>query len=394
MNSTTASLEDIAKISSGDGAPQDSKSFSDSGIPFIRAGSLVKLLNGSNESNLEKISDEVIGKRRMRIYPKDTVVFAKSGMSCTKGHVYQLRQSSCVVNHLAAIECGPKINPNFLLRWFQLNSPSRLIANAAYPSIKISDIRALKIPLPPLEEQKRIAAILDAADDLRRKRKQTLEELDNLLQSAFLDLFGDPVENPMGWPRRALEEIVSETKLGLVRSAKEFGWDYPVPYVRMDAVTNTGKFLPEKVQRTDASDDEIAAYSLRKGDFLFNTRNSKELVGKVCVFPGPDGWLYNNNLMRIRFKKGIDPYVIATQFSFNPVKRELEQRKSGTTNVFAVYWKSLKSLPVVVPDAELQLNFAKVVGKIEAQKALMRKQLIEFDDLFASLQQRAFNGEL
>jgi len=252
----------------------------------------------------------------------------------------------------------------------------------------------LLFPLPPLAEQKRIAAILDAADALRAKRRESLAQLDTLLQSTFLDIFGDPVTNPKGWEEKTIEEIVSDTKLGLVRSSEEFGWDFPIPYVRMDALTIDGKFLPDKVQYTDANKKEKASYSLQPGDLLFNTRNSKELVGKVCVYTGPQGWLFNNNLMRIRFKGGIEPNVIAAQFQFQRVQRELEQRKSGTTSVFAVYWKSLKTLPVLVPPIDLQRRFATIVASIEAQKGRLRQHLAELDTLFASLQQRAFNGEM
>ena len=229
---------------------------------------------------------------------------------------------------------------------------------------------------------------------MRAKRRESLAQLDTLLQSTFLDMFGDPVTNPMGWEEEPIEQIVSDTKLGLVRSATEFGWDYPTPYVRMDALTSDGKFLPEKVQFTSANEKEKESFALHPGDFLFNTRNSRELVGKVCVFPGPHGWLFNNNLMRIRFRDEIEPSVIAAQFQFRRVQRELEQRKSGTTSVFAVYWKSLRTLPVLVPASELQRRFATIVESVERQKARLRAHLAELDTLFASLQSRAFNGQL
>jgi type I restriction enzyme S subunit len=162
----------------------------------------------------------------------------------------------------------------------------------------------------------------------------------------------------------------------------------------MDALTRDGKFLHEKVQFTDASEKERESFSLRPGDLLFNTRNSKELVGKVCVYTGSDGWLFNNNLMRIRFKEGIEATVVATQFQFQRVQRELEQRKSGTTSVFAVYWKSLKTLPILIPPLDLQHRFATIVESIESHKTHLRAHLTELDTLFDSLQSRAFNGEL
>ena len=255
-------------------------------------------------------------------------------------------------------------------------------------------LKETQIPLPPLAEQKRIAGILDAADALRAKRREALAQLDTLIQSTFLDMFGDPVTNPMGWVETPFGDIATDTKLGMVRSSKEFGWDFGIPYVRMNAVTGDGYFLPDKVQSTHADEEEVEAFALRPGDFLFNTRNSKELVGKVCVFPGPEGWLFNNNLMRVRFRADVEPWVIAMQFRFRRVERELEKRKSGTTSVFAVYWKSLRTLPVLVPPSNLQHRFAAIVESVEHQKARQRAHLAELDTLFASLQSRAFRGDL
>ena len=293
---------------------------------------------------------------------------------------------------------GPDVDPHYFGHYFRTSLYrhviSRLAAGVNINNLRNEHLDNLQIPLPPLAEQKRIAGILDAADALRAKRREALAELDTLLQSTFLDLFGDPVTNPKGWESRPFGEITADTKLGLVRSSKEFGWDFKVPYVRMDAVTATGAFLPDKVQRTNADERELKDYALKSGDFLFNTRNSKQLVGKVCVFPGPEGWLFNNNLMRVRFYAGVEPTVIAMQFRFRSVQHELEKRKSGTTSVFAIYWKSLKTLPVLVPPSDLQRRFAAIVESVEQQKACQRAHLSELDTLFASLQSRTFRGDL
>lgn len=400
MTTALFALESLASVRTGDGAPQEATSFGSTGIPFIRAGSLINLLGGLDESELEHIPLLEVKKRRMQKFPAGTIVFAKSGMSCTKGHVYELKSECCVVNHLAAIECGPNLDSRFLLRWLERNPPSRLIANPSYPSIKISDIRSDKVDIPhkngkpDLEEQKRIAAILDKADAIRRKRKQALRLTDDFLRSLFLDMFGDPVTNPKGWDEVDFGELVESTRLGMVRSSTEFGWDMPVPYVRMDAITNDGGFLHEKVQGTNATKEEIQSYGLQPGDFLFNTRNSKELVGKVAVYPGPTGATFNNNLLRIRFKKSADPYFVCFQFQFARVQRELESRKQGTTSVFAVYWKNLRTLPVLMPPIELQREFRACADKVAETRLFMDREANEAASLFSSLQQRAFRGEL
>jgi len=348
---------------------------------------------------------------------------AKGYTQFCKGDVLIAKITPCMENGKAAhvngtataVGCGStefhvlrakkSVWPRYLfhLIW---NDPFRRLAarnmtgSAGQKRVPKSFLENHKIPLPhkdgkpDLDEQRRIAAILDKADAIRRKRQQALRLTDDFLRSVFLDMFGDPVTNPKGWDEVEFGELVKSTKLGMVRSSKEFGWDLPVPYVRMDAVTNDGAFLPDKVQGTEASKEDIEAYGLEPGDFLFNTRNSKELVGKVAVFPGPAGATFNNNLMRIRFRQSADPYFVCQQFQFARLQRELEARKQGTTSVFAVYWKNLQTLPILCPPPELQLDFRGIVDKITTVRIPMTSWAAESNDFFASLQQRAFQGEL
>jgi type I restriction enzyme, S subunit len=311
-----------------------------------------------------------------------------------RGIAYTIEGKTWVNNHAHVIRTGESIQKQYLVRVLENYDVTPWITGSTRAKLTKAGASKILIPLPPLSEQKRIASILDASDALRAKRREALEQLDTLLQSTFLDMFGDPVTNPKGWEEVEFETIIESKKLGMSRGSKEFGWGMPIPYVRMDAITNDGRFLRDKVQGTNATQKDVDTYALKSGDFLFNTRNSKELVGKVAIFRETEGWTFNNNIMRIRFIDGVEPDVVCTQFRFARVQQSLNNRKSGTTSVFAVYWKSLKTLPILVPPVALQESFARIVEKIEAQKARMREQLTELDTLFATLQQRAFNGEL
>jgi type I restriction enzyme, S subunit len=310
-----------------------------------------------------------------------------------RGIAYVIEGKTWVNNHAHVLRPKKCIDLRFLLRVLENYDVTPWITGSTRAKLTKGAASNIEIPLPPLTEQKRIAAILDKSDSIRRNLQESLRLSDGFLRSVFLDMFGDPVTNPKGWNEVPFGELVESTKLGMVRSSTEFGWDMPVPYVRMDALNNDGGFLPEKVQGTQATKKDIAAYGLERGDFLFNTRNSKELVGKVAVYPGPSGATFNNNLMRIRFKKA-DPYFICHQFRFPRVKRELEARKQGTTSVFAVYWKNLATLPVLSPPESKQKEFRKSSDKIERSRSTLSQQLSEANHLFSALQQRAFRGEL
>ena len=385
-------LGDVCEVTTGQAAPQIPDAFSSSGVPFVRAGSLQALCAGSSESSLELIQPANAKRFRLRLFPEDTVVFAKSGMSANLGRVHRLSQDCYLVSHLAAVLPSPAVDPGYLHRWFECNPASRLITNEAYPSIKTSTIQDIRVPLPPLPEQRRIAAILDKADALRAKRRLAIAKLDQLLQSVFLEMFGDPVVNPKGWPEVALDELVASTKLGVIRSASEFGFDpkFGVPYVRMDAISREGQFLPDRVQRTKAAPAELQENSLQYGDLLFNTRNSRELVGKSAIFNQQGEWIFNNNLMRIRFRPQASHHYIHSYLYSNRGHRELEARKSGTTSVFAVYHKDLKTLPIPLPPRSLQEKFAEICKSVDQSKGRLETEATQMNALMASLQHSFF----
>ena len=121
--------------------------------PFVRAGSLERLVSGESEQTLELIASEQAAKYRLRLFPAGTIVFAKSGMSAKLGRVHMLGSPCYVVSHLATIEPSSGVNGRWLMHWFSKNSPTSLVANEAYPSIRISEIDSLEVLLPAPEEQ-------------------------------------------------------------------------------------------------------------------------------------------------------------------------------------------------------------------------------------------------
>lgn len=198
MSWCPATLGDLCEVSTGQSAPQDADAFSDIGRPFIRAGSLDHLVSGGSEDALEKISEENARRYRMRLFPAGTIVFAKSGMSATLGRVYRLRGPCYVVSHLATLIPSKRLDGDFLLRWLEANPPSRLIANEAYPSIKTSEVQNVQIPLPALQEQARIAAILNKADVIRQKRKQAIRYCEDIKASIMDSTLKESNETEIG----------------------------------------------------------------------------------------------------------------------------------------------------------------------------------------------------
>ncbi|MES9818707.1 MAG: restriction endonuclease subunit S [Candidatus Thiodiazotropha sp.] len=314
-------LSEVCDITAGQSAPQDSDAFGPEGHPFIRAGSLNALTNGGSENDCEHLTEKKAQQYRMRLFPKDTIVFAKSGMSAKIGRVYRLKAPAYIVSHLAAVTPGKDVDPSYLQRWFERNPPSRLIPNEAYPSIRTSEIGALKIELPKKSEQKRIAAILDKADAIRRKRQQAIQLADEFLRSVFLDMFGDPGTNPNNWPMGTIRELAADVRYG---SSSKAGAKGKFPILRMNNITYTGSWNFDDLKYINLSEKDQAKYLVHQGELLFNRTNSKELVGKTAVYRETSPMAFAGYLIRVRTNELANPEYISAYLNSRHGKLTLE----------------------------------------------------------------------
>jgi type I restriction enzyme, S subunit len=296
------------------------------------------------------------------------------------------------------LRCDPdRIVPEYLVQFLNSDAlqsqANGLVHGQTRPRVNLSQLRSVRVPLPPLPEQRRIARILDDAYVMRAKRRAALTQLDALTHSIFLDMFGDPERNTKGWPMTTLGAVTRDTKLGLVRGSSQLGDNLPFRYFRMNAIAANGGLDINNYRTTTATPEEVAAYRLEPGDLLFNTRNSQPLVGKTALFRDAGIWLFNNNIMRIRFNAEVNPEFIAALFQTPFARRQLASRTSGTTSVFAIYWKDLKTLRIPIPPLSVQQEFALRAAKVRWVVAAQADSLRHLDALFASLQHRAFRGE-
>ena len=167
------------------------------------------------------------------------------------------------------------------------------------------------------------------------------------------------------WDVKKLGEVIVSNVVGLTKSSSEQEPSGKYKYVKMNNITVDNCFDLTKYVRVDATTQEAEKYGLTRGDFLFNTRNSYELVGKTCVFNKEvdEVTLYNNNIMRIRFTKDVDSAFVNYLFSSEPVKKKLDKLKSGTTNVSAIYFKDLKNLEIYLPPLAEQQRIVAILDE-------------------------------
>ena len=241
-------------------------------------------------------------------------------------------------------------------------------SGANLPRLSPKQLAALQIPLPPLDQQKRIARILDAADALRAKRREALGQLDTLLQSTFLDMFGDPVTNPMGWERKPLGEVI-RVKSGDGLVFKDIAPDgkYPV-----------------------YGGNGINGYH---DSFMFE--KPRIVLGRVGVYCGTvhltraRAWVTDNALYVHTFIQPVDTtYLVAA------LKMANLNQYAGRSAQPLISGNRIYPVEILIPPVDLQHRFAAIVEAVEHQKVSQRAHLAELDTLFASLQSRAFRGDL
>ena len=258
-----------------------------------------------------------------------------------------------------------------------------------------AEVFKIQIPFPPLDEQKRIAGILDAADALRAKRREALAELDTLLQSTFLDMFGDPVTNPMGWPPTSLSAISEELRDGPFGSNLKTS-HYVESGVRVIRLQNIGVGEMRNDDLAFISEEHFASLPrnhCRPGDVIIGTMGDPNL--RACIVPLALAHAINKAdciLMRVDMTK-VDAIYVCWLLN-NPCMVSMARRLVRGQTRGRISLGRLKELQVHLPPIELQLRFAAIVESVEQQKASQRAHLDELDTLFASLQSRAFRGDL
>ena len=259
-------------------------------------------------------------------------------------------------------------------------------------SVSIGNLRTIPVRIPPLEEQRRIAAILDQAEALRTQRRTALALLDSLTQSLFLDMFGDPLVNSKGWPFTRLDQLVrrdDSINYGVVQPGDAL--DEGVPLVRVGDVVD-GNFDPAALKRIDATIEQGYKRSRLRGDEILVT-----CVGSIGVValvePSMKGFNIARAVSRIPVSEQVDRVFLASYLRTDFVQRyftsELRTVSQPTLNI-----KQICETRVIQPPLDLQQTFATRIASIEALKATHRRALAALDALFASLQQRAFAGAL
>lgn len=276
------------------------------------------------------------------------------------------------------------------------NGQRRMTGSGGQRRVPASFLAELAVPLPPLEEQRRIAAILDQAETLRTQRRAALALLDRLTQSLFLEMFGDPVANDRGWPDTLTLGEVAAITSGVTKGRKLEGKvTRKVPYLAVANVQDKALRLGD-IKSIEATEDEIAKYRLQKDDLLLTEGGDPDKLGRGSLWHNelPE-CIHQNHIFRVRLTHAaLHPLFLNWLVGSTRGKNYFLRSAKQTTGIASINMTQLRRFPLLVPPLPLQQTFATRIASIEALKATHRRALAALDALFASLQQRAFAGAL
>lgn len=358
-------------------------------VPILRANNIQD--NGLNFHDLVYVKKARVSKEQM-IKAGDIVICTSSGSKNLVGKAAVAKEDLQIsFGAFCKVVRTSRMSAEYLGYFFQSPAYRSRIAEVAgganINNIRNEHIDDLSFPLINQEKQNEAIAVLDKVTDLISLRKQQIAKLDELVKSQFIEMFGDMETNSMGWEFGTVRDVVSEVKYGTSRPAVEDG---KYKYLRMNNITYDGQLDLSDLKRINIPDNEVEKCVAQKGDVLFNRTNSKELVGKTCVFNLDEPMIIAGYIIRVRVNDRILPEFLSAVLNSNYGKRtlfDLCKAAIGQANINA---QELQDIRVIIPPIELQNEFVKLLQQVDKSKFEIQKSLEKLETLKKALMQQYF----
>ena len=390
---TTERIDNLCNISSG-GTPSrnNTRYWMNGAIPWVKIGDIKGMYVNSCG---EFITQEGLENSSAKLFRKGTILFS---IFASLGEVAIFNIDATTHQAIARIEIKEqgRLDSKFLFYFLKSIKTDILLKGrgVAQNNINLSILREYPIPLPPIDTQRKIAAILDKAQELIDLRKAQIEKLDDFLRSVFLDMFGDPVTNPKGWDRNKLETAVKV--IGGYAFPSEYFVQTGIPLIKIGTV-NKGYFDVTTLSYWPLDYvHKLRKYEVYPGDLLITLTGTvgKEDYGNVCIAPNIfEKYLLNQRVAKLELNHALCSQYLVYCLRHEKMKRSLTSVSRGVRQA-NISNNDIYELEMSIPPIPLQQQFAAIVEKTEQQKALMQQSLTEMDNNFNSLMQRAFRGEL
>lgn len=366
-------------------------------IPFAKVGDISR--HSRQGSKFIETADNFVVESdlitlRARAIPPESTLFAKIGEAIRHNHRVINSRPMLIDNNAMAATPSKAVDASYLFRFLQTVDFYRLATSTTVPSLRKSDLERIPMPLPPIEEQRRVAAILDHVDALRVKRRRVLSHLDAIPQAIFLDMFGE-----FSGKFLTVEEVAAPTK-GAIRTGPfgsqllhgEFVGE-GISVLGLDNVVGNQFSWRERRYITPEKYQQLRRYTVHPGDVLVSIMGT---CGRCVVVPPNVGTAINTkHICAITLDRDLVlPEFVRAAFLWHPSSRQhLAQRTKGAI-MDGLNMGIVKEMPLPVPQVDDQREFVKVVRQLDGLSRSTLQSAMELDNLFTSLQSRAFSGQL
>jgi type I restriction enzyme S subunit len=372
-------LKDIAHITMGQSPESESYNDEEVGMPFFQGNADFGEVYPNTRvwcSSPKKIAE-----------PGDILISVRAPI----GALNYAKERCCIGRGLAAISIKEEAERNYVFHLLkaknkELNAKG---TGSTFKAIGKNVLEEIQIPQISANEQQKCMGIMDSLESVIRKRRVQLFVLDKLIKSRFVEMFGTYPRNEKGWKVGKIRDLVSDVRYGSSRKAAE-GNSGQYQYLRMNNITYSGELDLSDVKTIDIPDGELEKCTVKRGDLLFNRTNSKELVGKTCVYNRDEQMVLAGFIVRVRMNdKALPEFVSAfmnTDFS-KQMLLGMCKAAIGQANINA---QELQNIGIYIPPVEIQNKFIEFKAQIDKSKVAVQKSLEDTQLLFDKLMQEYF----
>ena len=234
-------------------------------------------------------------------------------------------------------------------------------------SLPTPTLLAFTVPLPGVSEQQFVLDVIHKAKKIIDNRSEEIQQLDNLVKARFVEMFGIYPANPMGWETGKIRDTVADVRYGSSRPAVDGG---KYPYLRMNNITYGGELDLSDVKRIDVPENELDKCTVRRGDVLFNRTNSKELVGKTCVYDRDEMMVLAGFVIRVRVNDRVLPEFLSAFLNTDFSKKKLSEMCKAAIGQANINAQEMQNIGLYLPPLELQRQFVQFKKQVDKSKVV------------------------
>lgn len=305
------------------------------------------------------------------------------------GRIMKLPGKSSVIGTMQYIIPNDSVDIGYLAYAMEHMNLAKYYSGATIPHIYFKDYQKEQLPLPSLDEQRHIAAVLDKVSDLIAKRKQQLDKLDEMVKAKFVEMFGEPVINPMGWPTHNLQEYITFLTSGSRGWSQYFSNDGEY-FITIKNVKKCHITLDDVQHVLPPDNSEAKRTKVQENDLLISITADLGRTGIVTKEIAEHGAYINQHLTCIRLnKRAVHPLYVAYYMESEAGKRQFDAKNQSGVKA-GLNFNSINTLKLMVPPLELQESFVYFVQSVNQQELTLQRSLDKLDVLKKALMQKYF----